>query len=250
MIKALIVDDETRARKTIASLLKINCPDVNVCAEAADVATAVAKINEHNPEIVFLDIKLQDETGFDLLKKYSTLPFKVIFISAFEEYAVKAFKFSALDYILKPVQAAELKAAVENAKQVIAKEKFGLRLESFFQNIESFKKGEAKRIIVKNSDAIHVIEVKDLIRCEGEKNYTTFYQTNGNRITVTTTLKDYEDLLTPYGFIRTHQGHLVNSAYIERLEKKDGALLIMKDKTEIPVSTRKKEEVIKALDAL
>jgi two-component system, LytTR family, response regulator len=249
MINAILVDDEVRARKTIASLIQMNCPDIHICSEAASVNEAYLKINEHNPDLVFLDIKLAGETGFDLLKKYDQVPFKIIFVSAYEEYAIKAFKFSALDYILKPVQASELQTAVALASQAIAKEKLSQRIETLFENLDNLKKGQAKRLIIKNFDAVHIIETTDLMRCHGEKNYTQFFLSNGNRITVSTTLKEYEDMLTPYGFVRTHQGHLVNIKYIEKLVKKDGVVLVMKDKTEIPVATRRKDEVMKAIES-
>ena len=250
MINAIIVDDETRARKTITSLLKLNCPEVNICAEADSVDDAFLKIKEQKPDLVFLDIKLENETGFDLVKKFNPVPFKIIFVSAFEEHAIAAFKFSALDYILKPVQAADLRAAVEMASRAIAKEKLDQRIENFFDNLDNLKKGQVKRIIIKNLDAIHIIETKDLVRCEGEKNYTQFFLNNGNKVTVSNTLKDYEDMLTPYGFVRTHQGHLVNINYIEKLIKKDGTVLVMKDRSEIPVATRRKEDVLKAIEAI
>lgn len=247
MSNALIIDDEILARETIRNVIKLYCPGITSITECDSVDAAKAEIVRALPDIVFLDIKMPNKTGFDFLKGFrAPLPFKLIFITAHDEYAVQAFKFSALDYLLKPVDPDELIAAVNKAEDVIAKERMLSKLEALIHNMENTKP-ETKRVILKTSDSIHVINIKDIIRCEADKNYTSFFLSNTKKIIVSNTLKEYDELLTPLGFFRTHQSHLVNMQHIERYEKKDGGTLIMNDESTIPVAVRKKDELLDLL---
>ncbi len=249
MIRTIIIDDEKRARETIGSILKLYCPNVQVVAEAENVESAVQLINRHKPDLVLLDINMPGETGFDLFTHFSTIDFKIIFITAHQEYAVKAFKFSALDYILKPFNPDELIEAINRSQALIEKENIKIKLDSFISNMGN-KAGETKKIVLKTNDSIHVINIQDIIRCEADGNYTKFYIIGGKKIHVSTTLKEYEDLLLPYKFFRTHQSHLANINQIERYEKKDGGYLIMKDGASVPVSVRKKELLLIELEKI
>ena len=243
MIKAIIVDDEKRARETIRSLVELYCKNVTIVTEAEDIVNAESAITTHHPDIVFLDISMPGGNGFELLKKYRVLPFKLISITAHNEFAVKAFKYSALDYLLKPINPDELIAAVDKASSLIDKENLSQRLEIFMANMES-KSTDVKKIVLKTSDSIHVINVNDIVRCEADRNYSSFFLTNKKTILVSTTLKDYDELLSSFNFFRVHQSHLVNLNHIERYEKKEGGCLIMKDGSTVPVSVRKKEELL------
>lgn len=247
MIKALIVDDEKRARETIRNIIKLYCPQVEVAGEASDVRSAREAIAQHKPSLVLLDINMPGGTGFDLLGQFGADGPKVIFITAYQEYAVKAFRFSALDYILKPVNPDELVEAVRKASEVIGKESMDLKLQAFISNMENITR-EVKKIVLNTSDSIHVVNVPEIVRCQSDSNYTEFYLNNGKKILVSSTLKDFDEMLSSYRFFRAHQSHLVNIDYIERYEKKEGGYLVMKDKSTVPVSVRKKETLIALLD--
>jgi len=249
MIKTIIVDDEKKARETIANILKLYCKNALVAGEADSVSKAIELIEEVKPQLVLLDIDMPGGNGFELLKRYKTPDFKIIFITAYEEFAVKAFKFSALDYILKPINPDELVDAINKAEETLDKEQMTLKLESFLANIDNITR-EVKKIVLKTAESIHVINVPDIVRCEADRNYTVFYISDGRKILVSNTLKEYEEMLSSYRFFRAHQSHLVNINYIERFEKKDGGFLVMKDKSKVPVSVRKKETLFMMLDKI
>jgi len=249
MIRTVIVDDEKKARETVAGILKLYCPNVQVVAEAKDVSSAVEAIHAHKPDLVLLDINMPRESGFDLLKKVDARQFKLVFITAYEEYAVKAFRCSALDYILKPVNPDELKEAVDKVESLLEKEHIDVRLETFLSNMASPNR-DIKKIVLKTSDSIHVVNVQDIVRCEADRNYTVFYLVGEKKILVSNTLKEYDELLSAYRFFRAHQSHLVNIDFIERYEKKEGGCLVMKDKSTVPVSVRKKETLLSLLESI
>jgi len=249
MIKAIIIDDEEKSRATISAILKLHCKDVSVIAQAEDVESGLEAIIQHPPDLILLDVKMPDGTGFDLLQRLDSVSFKIIFITAFEEYAIKAFKFSALDYIIKPVDPNELVSGIAKATQTVEKEKFSLQLEAFMANINNMAR-EVKKIVLKTTDNIYVINVQDIIRCESDRNYTNFYLNDGKKLMVSVTLKEYDDLLKPYSFFRVHQSHLVNLNHIDRYEKGGGGSLVMKDGSTVSVSFRKKEKLLKFLDKL
>lgn len=231
------------ARETIAEMLSLYCKEVEVVALADDVGPGVDVIRKHQPDLVLLDIQLINGTGFDILKKLNSHDFKVIFITAFEDYAVKAFKFSALDYILKPIDPDELIEAVDKARQLMSADAMSLKLKALFDNMDSLSK-EGKKIVLKTANNVHLISLHDIIRCQSDKNYTHFYVNGLDKIVVSKTLKDYEDILTDYNFYRAHQSHLINISHIKRYEKADGGYLVMSDDSVVPVSFRKKEKLM------
>jgi two-component system, LytTR family, response regulator len=246
VIKAVIVDDEKGARETIAGILKLYCDNVTVAGEATNISEAYTLIKQLQPQLVFLDIDMPGGSGFDLLKKFESIPFNIIFITAFQEHAVKAFKFSAVDYILKPVNPDELIDAVKKTETAIDKNSLGIRLEAFLDNFNNHSQTN-KRIVLKTSDQIYLINVKDIVRCESDGNYTYFFTIDGKKILVSTTIKEYEEMLGGFNFFRTHQSHLVNTNFIERFDKKDGGFVVMKDNSNIPVAVRKKEALLSLL---
>jgi two-component system LytT family response regulator len=245
MIKTVVIDDEPKARETIINILGLGPSNVSVVGEAEDVKSGYEIITRLNPDVVLLDINLPDGTGFDLLKKFDKIQFKIIFITAHEEYAVRAFKFSALDYILKPVTAGDLFLAIEKASEAIQKEDTELKLSAFLANLNKIKK-----IVLKTSESIHIINIREIIRCESDINYTTFYLLNGEKLLVSRPLKEYSEMLEPMGFYRTHQSHLVNLDHILRYDKTDGGHLVLVDESIVPVSTRKKDELFELFDRM
>lgn len=245
MISIAIIDDEQKARETIINILGLSDFEIEIVGEADNVDSAFKLIQEKAPDIVLLDINLPDGNGFDLLKKFEKINFKTIFITAHEEYAVQAFKFSAIDYILKPIRAAELFAAIEKAQDSFNKEETVLKISTLLSNLEKLKK-----IVLKTSESIHIVNVQQIIRCQADVNYTTFFLEGGETLLVSKPLKEYDDLLCKTGFFRTHQSHLVNLEHILRYDKKDGGCLYMDNKTVVPVSTRKKEELFHLFETM
>ena len=243
MIRCVIVDDETKAREILTEMLKLYCTDVEVVGQAQNVKGAYETIAALKPDLVLLDIKMPDGSGFDLLNMFSNIDFKVIFITAHEEYAIKAFRFSALDYILKPIDPSDLISAVEKTSDVHATN-LNAQFQTFKDNFYNEDIAKNKRIVLKTSENIFIIYLKDVIRCRSEKNYTYFYFTNRERIIVSKTLKEFEEILTDFGFMRCHRSHLINLNFIDRYEKTEGGFLIMSDGSRVDVSHRKKDALL------
>ncbi len=248
-MRVLIIDDEDRARKSIAGILKLSNNNVQLVTEADGVKSGIEAIKEHNPDLVLLDINMSDGTGFDLLKKIENITFKVIFITAYEEFAIKAFEFSAIDYILKPVDPAKLIDALYRANQLIEQENINLKLNALFANLEG-SATECKKLILKTAENIYVVNTSDVIRCESDSGYTNFFLIDGKKILVSRNLKDYEDMLNGLGFYRLHQSHLINIKYIDHYSKTEGGAVIMKDNSAIPVARRKKDNFLKLLEMI
>lgn len=249
MIKALIIDDELNARESIMHLCQLSFKEVEIVGQADGVATGIEAINTWQPDLVFLDIQLEDGSGFDILEQLSEINFQLIFITAFNEYAIRAFKFAAIDYLMKPINPQEFVSAV---KQVItSQEKEGMQAKynAFISHIKE-SLAEHKKIILKTAESIHLIKVNDIIRCEADKGYTEFFLRSGKKILVSKGLKDFDEMLSDFGFIRTHQSHLINLDYISSFEKSDGGYILMTDKSTVPVSSRKKEYVFNIFENL
>lgn len=228
-------------------LLEDYFPDVEIAAQAESVDEAVLFIEEHKPDLVFLDIEIKGGTGFHVLQKLKNRDFKLIFITAFNEFAIQAIKFSAIDYILKPINEFEFKAGVERAIQEIEKFENSGSLDLLLNN---FRNNTDKKLVLRTSQDLHVVNIGDLVRCVADNAYTTFYLDSGEKIMVSKGIGEYAELLASFGFVRPHQSHLVNLDYIKKLDKTDGGFLILKDKTEIPVSSRQKPLLIEFLKKL
>jgi two-component system LytT family response regulator len=248
MINLLIVDDERKAREALRSVVQSYDPSITI-HDAEGISSALPIVEEYKPNIILLDIQLSDGTGFELLKKIQPTASRVIFITAFEEYAVRAFRFSAVDYLMKPINPTELKSALDKALSAVEKDSFELRMKTLLGNMNQVSK-EQKKIVLKTTEQIFVIGIKDIIHLESDKNYTFFFIADGKKILVSKTLKEYEELLSPYGFIRVHQSHLINVDFIDRYDKREGGFVVMKDQSSIPVSSRKKEDLIGLLGQL
>ncbi len=249
MLRAIVIDDIESIRKNNVSMIRANCPQVSVIGQADSVASGVALIKQLAPDLVFLDVEMPDGTGFDLLQKLQPFDFKVIFITGYEDFAIRAFRVSAIDYLLKPLRVTDLVEAVEKAEQSRNNEVLELKLNNLFANLERPK--NLQKLVLKTQDKIYSVNIQDIVNCEADKNYTTFNFVNAPKLVVSTNLKEYETLLGPYNFFRTHKSHLINMAYFDHFVKSDGGnTIVMKNKTSIPLSVRKKDEFLILLDQL
>ena len=247
MIKALIIDDENRTRDLIAKMINSFGLDILAIPAGENVQSGIQAIEELKPDIVFLDIQMPDGTGFDVLKSVKNKNFEVIFITAHEEFAIKAIKFSALDYLLKPIDPEELKAAVEKAIKAVDDKKEESQFEALQNNIQPNQK---KRLVLKTQESVYVVELHEIIRCEADRNYTSFFLSSGKKILVSKTLKEYETLLSTHNFLRVQQSHLVNLDYVDRYDKGNGGSVVMKDGSEVPLSPAKREVFFKIIENL
>jgi len=249
MLRTIIVDDEPNARQVIRNILELYCNQVEIVGEAANVKQGLALIKDQKPDLLLLDIRMPDGTGFDLLNKARGLNFRFIIITAFEQFAIQAIKRSALDYIMKPINANELIEAIEKA--VITEyrpEAESVKLDNYFYNLQ--REAHEHRIVLNTLNSIHVVKIKDIIRCMADKNYTDVFLLNGKYLTLSKTLKEFEEILTEHGFFRTHQSHLINIRFIESYEKGLGGTVVMSDGSKVPVSSRRKELFLKLIQKL
>jgi two-component system, LytTR family, response regulator len=242
--RALIIDDVQNSRATLAHDLKQYCPQIHVIGEADGVKSGIEAIHDKKPDVVFLDIQMTDGTGFDLLNQLKEVNFQVIFTTALDSYGIKAIKFSALDYLLKPIDPDELVKAVakldETEKSKHVKDSVALLLENMKGNLSSTN----KRIALHSLEKVHLVPVSDIIRCESQGAYTIFHLKNKEQILATKNLKEFEQMLEEHSFIRVHHSHLINFAYLKEYVKKDGGYAIMSDKSEVPVSFRKRNNLL------
>lgn len=245
MTRAIIIDDEIELRELNNTLLKKHFPEIEVVAQCGSVADGVEAIDNLQPELILLDIRLSDGTGFNILQKIRAYNYNVVFITAYNEFAIKAIRFSAIDYILKPVDEQEFCDAIERALSMQSNSNLQQQVETFFNHYE--RKSKQRRLVLRTTESFHILEVADLAYCRCESNYTTFHTMNGEKIMVTRGLKDYEEMLIDFGFFRPHNSFLVNLQYISRIDKADGGFLVLKDGTEIPVSLRRRKSLIQAL---
>ncbi len=249
MLKTVIVDDEPQAREAIRLIIKNYNMNLNVLAEAASVEKGWQVIREFHPDLVFLDILLPDGNGFDILSRFSPIDFKIIFITGNDNFAIQAIKYSALDYIMKPVRFEELNDAVSKARDQINKELLDLKISAMLSNMKDPGR-KMEKIILKTFESIHLVNIHDIIRCVSDKNYTTFVLTGNKEMLVSKTIKEFDELLSPSGFIRIHQSYLINLAHFVRFDKQDGGYVVLTDNVRIPVSFRKKDNLFRALKGL
>ncbi|MEM7103644.1 MAG: LytTR family DNA-binding domain-containing protein [Bacteroidota bacterium] len=246
MITAIIIDDMQEARQLLRADVEDNCPQVKLVGEAEGVVSGAKAIKQLKPDLVFLDIQMEDGTGFDLLEILPEINFKLIFTTASDAWAIKAFRYSAVDYLLKPIDPQELQEAVAKIeeKPQVQQESFDILLDTVKEQVNP------KRLALHTLDKIHVVQISDILRCESTGSYTEFFFTTQKKLLVTRTLKEFDKLLADHQFIRVHQSHLVNTLHIREFVKVDGGYIVMNDGSKIPVSTRKKPEVIRMLNAL
>jgi two-component system LytT family response regulator len=247
MIKAIVIDDENRTRELIVKMINSFGFEIEALAGGDNVKNGIDSIEREKPDLVFLDIQMPDGTGFDVLKGVKEKNFEVVFITAHEEFAIKAIKFSALDYILKPIDQSELKASVEKAIRTVGEKKEDVQFDALQQNINPSQK---RRLVLKTLESVHVVDLENIIRCEADRNYTSFFLSGGKKILVSRTLKEYETLLTGHNFLRVQQSHLINLDYVDRYDKGNGGSVVMKDGSEVPLSPAKRDIFFKILENL
>jgi two-component system LytT family response regulator len=243
MIKALIVDDEEKSRVTLKNLLGMYCPGIEVIELCDSVNSALTAINKQMPDVVFLDIEMPFHNGFTLLEKVKDPTFKVIFTTAYDHYAIKAIKYSAIDYLLKPIDSDELISATEKLKgnkptPAQASQNFELLL----SNLKV--KGSNAKIAIPTFDGLQMINASDIIKCTADESYTHIALTNNTKITVSRILKEYEELLSDLNFFRVHNSCLINLIHVTKYVKGDGGYVVMTDGSSVEVSRRKKAELL------
>ncbi|MBC7426693.1 MAG: response regulator transcription factor [Bacteroidia bacterium] len=247
MIKAIIIDDEPNSLNALSKMVQNYCPDLQVVATADTVATGIAAITEHKPDLVFLDIELPDKTGFELLASLEPVDFEVIFTTGHEEYAIKAFKTAAIDYLLKPIDIEELERAVD---KVVDKRKKSKTNQNFDVLIQNWKNAESHQIALSSSEGFIFVKIKDIIYCKGDGAYTYFFLKSGEKIIVSKNLKEFEDLLDDQGFFRTHKSYLINLNEMKKYVRGDGGYVVMSNGDNIDVSKRKKESFLSNLSKI
>ncbi|MCF8366784.1 MAG: LytTR family DNA-binding domain-containing protein [Bacteroidales bacterium] len=249
MIKAVIIDDNPEIRATNKLLLSEYFIEVELIGEADSVESAYELIRQTQPDLVLLDIELNGGTGFQLLQKLKPYTFKVIFITGHDQYALKAIKFHAIDYILKPVNATEFQEAVQSTLEMIKS-----NLPSSGQNeqfLQSFsQQTRPGKIMLRTVTALHLVEISDILYCKNDNSYTTFYLATGENIMVSKGIVFYDEILAESGFFRPHQSYLVNLNHIRKVDKSDGGFVILDSGDEIPVSLRRKKALMQLLDNL
>jgi two-component system LytT family response regulator len=250
-MKALIIEDEQKSGEMLATLIKKNFTEITVVGLGKNVAEGVELIKTLQPELLFLDISMPDGTGFDVLEKVQGLKFDIIFTTATDKHALKAIKYSACDYLLKPIDIEELKVAVEKvlAKKTSPTMPSMENLQFLIQNLKRTDDNYNK-ITLPTGNAYEIISIKDIIRCEADGSYTNFYLVGGKKLMVSASLKHYEDLLPENDFIRIHHHHLINMNHVVRFLKVDGGYAIMTDGTQLEISRRKKDAFLDRLNAV
>lgn len=250
MIKALIIDDEKNNIGNLTRLLVQHHLPVTIVGSATNADDGIKAILEHQPDLLFLDIQMPEKNGFDVLKALPHHHFEVIFVTAFDQYGIQAVKFSAIDYLLKPVNPDELKTAIHKVEAKLSKKKDNLQLENLMQLIRDKDAKKDHKLALASTKEIHFVNTTDIIRCESSNAYTQFFLADGKNILVSKPIFEYEELLANYDFIRCHQSHLVNKKFIKSLVKEDAGYLLLADHTRIPISRSKKEMVLNALNTI
>ena len=244
MIKAVIIDDEAKARRILEALLKEYCPDVEVLASCEDVPSGVIAINKHKPDVVFLDVEMPGYTGFQLLEFFSAVNFEIIFTTAHSDYALQAFKVSAIDYLLKPIQISELVKAVDKLKKI----QLGNGDERISVLKENFKVNAIRKLALPVAEGLIFVEVDDILYLEADGSYTKFCLANGKSIVVSKKIKEFEDALgTTNNFFRTHRSFIINLKSIKQYVKQDGGYILLNSDTQIPLARERKDEFLEIM---
>jgi len=248
MIRAIIVDDEQHCINRLEDVLHKYCRQTLLVAGTFDTAEkAMTGIRELKPDLIFLDVQLHDRTGFDLLSQLPEINFEVIFVTAYDNYAIKAFKFSAIDYLLKPVDPDDLLRAVDKLQRVLQQQELTDKFSTLLYNLKASNTA-TRKITVPTSKGLVFLVIDDIIRCEASVNYTTIYLKDKQQLMVAKTLKDFEDILSDHQFFRIHNSHLINLNYIKTYHKGKGGYVVLSDNTGLEVSTRRKDLFLKKIE--
>jgi two-component system LytT family response regulator len=249
MISAIIIDDIQKSRAVLLQLLQRNCPQINVVSMASSADEAQLQILEKQPNLIFLDIEMPNGTGFDLLKRFPTPDFKVIFTTAYDQYALQAIKFCALDYLLKPIDIEELQVAVQKMANKIHAPKSSNRFTHLIENLNNHNHKNHK-IGIPTQDGLIFIKVDDILYCTADRSYTFIQLKNERKIIATRKIKEFENLLSQHDFFRVHRSHLINLNYIEKYYKGSGGYVTMSNGQAIDIARRKKDGFLERLDKL
>jgi two-component system LytT family response regulator len=247
MLQIVIVEDEIRSREFLRDILLEHCKEIEIAGLAGDVAEAVKTIRELQPDLVFMDIELQTGTGFDVLEQIKDLQPTVIFTTAYDHYAIKAIKFSAVDYLLKPIDVEELKLAVSKIQEKASGDTQQQTLQMLMQNLKQLKGNNNPTITLSLADGYEFVPVREIIRLEAAGAYTNFFLKTNKKIMVSKNLKEYESMLTDHDFMRVHNSHIINLGEVKRMLKTDGGYAIMSDDARIVISPKKKEDFIRLM---
>lgn len=248
-MRTILIDDEQSARNSLKAELRDYCPEIVIVGEADGVQKGIAAIRELKPELVFLDVEMGDGTGFDLLEQLAPVSFQVIFTTAHDTHAVKAFKYSAVDYLLKPVDADELVAAVKKLDKLADQQLLQTSLKALLENARQSTK-ELRKVVINSSEGHYVLNIGEIIRFEAERNYTKVILESEKPLLVAKTLKHFEDLLQSQKFERIHQSHLINVQHIRKYIPRDGGYVVLSNGDNVPVAQRKKTELLALLESL
>ncbi|MDX1629175.1 MAG: LytTR family DNA-binding domain-containing protein [Fulvivirga sp.] len=248
MLNAIIVEDEKHSRETLKNLITEFCEGVTIMGMAENVEQAIREIESKKPDLVFLDIELQTGTGFDVLKALDYLHFDVIFTTAFEHYAIKAIKFSSIDYLLKPIDIDELQQAIDKARQKKGSEKHKDQLELLLKNLNH--SSTKNRICLSTSDGIEFIQVNDIVLCEANGSYTNFYIEPDQKLVVSKNLKEYERLLEDHQFMRVHNSFLINLGKVKKFVKSEGGYILMNNDKQVSISQGRRDEFMERMTSL
>ncbi|MEL7121120.1 MAG: LytTR family DNA-binding domain-containing protein [Bacteroidota bacterium] len=248
MIQAIIIDDELDSIDTLKWKLENYCPKVSIKATFNEPTKGLKYLKSNRIDLLFLDIQMPKLNGFDILQAFPVLPFDVIFTTAYDDFGIQAIKFSALDYLLKPVQVKELQIAVQKHLEKNQNQKLNQQqIELLFKNLELEQKGHPGLIALSTKESIEFVHPKEIVCCASSSNYTTVYFTDGQKKMIAKTLKEFDLMLTKYNFYRSHHSFLVNLQHVKEYIRADGGYLVMRNKMKIPVSKSKREEFLKML---
>ncbi len=249
MIKAIIVDDELGARESLSKMLEKNCKQIEVVGKVDSMLSAFEAITNKEPDLVFLDIEMPNGNAFDLLEKFKTINFNIIFTTAYDHYAIKAIKFSAVDYVLKPIDPEELITAVKRFEDRSSeKATLDKQFKTLLSNIRPENK--LKKVGIPDGEGLIFINLSDIIRCDSDGNYTFFILTSGKKIIASRTLGEYEHMFADDNFFRIHRSHLINLEHVKKYIKGEGGYVVMTDNSQVEVSRRNKTDFLEKLSHL
>jgi two-component system LytT family response regulator len=247
MIRALLIDDEHHSNQTLRYELERHCPDVEILDEALSGQEGIEKIARHKPDLVFLDIEMPGMSGFEMLRRLAPVEFDIIFVTAYDQYAIRAFRIAAVDYLLKPITKDHLKEAVARITERHTVAEQQQKFETLIHNLSDGMR--SPRIALPSGRGMDFVQVADIIYCRADSNYTHICLHDGKKYTLAKTLKDIEQLIDLEIFFRIHQSYLVNMQHVQRYVRDDGGYVIMPDKAKIPIAKRRKEEFMALLKA-
>lgn len=244
-MRTLIIDDEQECRRATRLIAEKYCPNLQIVGEADSVATGLKAISQLQPELVLLDIQMQDGTGFDLVQHYETIPFKIIFITSFDQYALQAFQLSALDYLLKPIEPELLIKAVHKAITVDVSHTIKQQVEIQLASLQA-----KQRIALPTLEGLEIFNLDDIMYCESDSNYTMFYLKNNSKFMVSRTIKEYEDILPEKQFVRIHKSYIINLLFVTKYIKGDGGDIVLSNGVCLPIARLRKDKLLEKLKAI